>query len=160
VGVSGTGPVGVRGDGTKRGVVGKGPVGISGEGTDVEVPGIRIIPADVGVNGKGPVGVRGESDVDSDRAIGVQGTVKRGTGIVGQSEEGNAGSFSSKRLAQIHLAPLSIPTPVGTVPGKGGDLLATKDLEGSTTLWFCVGDGDATTAVWKQIASQGTPPRD
>jgi hypothetical protein len=119
------------------GVIGKGPVGVRGESN---------------VNSDKSIGVRGEGNANSDKSIGVLGHSEAGTGIVGQSEKGNAGSFSSKHLAQIHLEPLSISTPVGTVPGKGGDLLATKDGEGSTTLWFCVGDGDVTTAVWKQIA--------
>src|SRR5262249_32727714 len=140
-GVSGKGPIGVVGEGTSGGRVQVGVIGVVGKADRNE------FPTDVGVSGKGPVGVRGEGSTS-----GGVGHSEEGTGIVGQSEKGNAGSFSSKLVAQIHLEPLLISTPVGTVRGNGGDLLATKDPEGNTTPWFCAGDGDATKAVWKQIA--------
>jgi hypothetical protein len=157
VGVHGSGPIGVAGDGTICGVQGKGSfVGVQGTGSVGGVSGEGF----QGVIGKGTVeGVRGEGITGVHgigdgpfQPVGVKGECSSGPGVLGESGSGPGGEFISKQGAQLHLKPLHVRNPTGTTAGRPGDPLASfAEEKGALALWFCTEGGDQTTAIWKRV---------
>lgn len=162
-GISGVGPIGVRGGGFRFGILGEG-----------HNSGIDLIHGGVGVKGTSNFddGVVGESSVIG--KSGVFGSNTRGIGVRGHSDVSRGGLFESASAAQVQLIPHK---PVASIPdqpfparalnpkgheralpanGQAGDLLCTS-MQGSTgkavaALWFCVRDGDkADPAKWHQV---------
>lgn len=158
-GVRGVGGVAATpGTALRRG--GPGVVGVAG---DVAVPGDAAL-AESGVAGiaQRGVGVAGRSaeqagvQGSSTTGPGVRGGSDAGVGVVGDSSSAVGGYFSSAAVAQLHLEPHREPlaAPGGRLPGRAGDLLVllTPREEQNATLWFCRTTGDATSAVWVQLA--------
>lgn len=141
-------------------VGGPGVVGIAGTAavpSDGEFAAVGVVG--IGAGGSGVAGIatdRPGVDGHSDTAAGVAGASAKGVGVAGFSEGSVGGYFASARVAQLHLDPLrdALTTPTGAIEGRGGDLLVLKSRreEQIATLWFCRTSGDASTAVWVQIA--------
>ncbi len=147
-----------------------GVAGISGQVPDVNniVPPGRSGVYGFCAQGRGVFGASSEDE-------GVLGSSVSGNGVLGRSVRGRGGVFqagdqSSQLVPQLQLVPqkLAVPSSVPAQPlmfipsqdllsalpktGRSGDFLATTDVSGSCTLWFCVkGQDGAASALWSQV---------
>jgi len=150
------------------------PCGVAGNGGVAGI-GVRGTGGNGGIEGRSQngFGVDGHSETSpgvsgtSTFGIGVLGAADDGDGVMGTSRRGNGGVFESRRSAQLFLIPNDIGPTNSSLPmtpsainvsdrgvplparGRGGELMAVRDNQGTCSLWFCVQDGPP--AMWAQV---------